>query len=41
MEIGYSQEQEIRKLLSDWQTVRSIADLQGIPRVVAAQRDKH
>lgn len=38
MEIGYTQEQAIRDLLSDWNEVRSVADLQGIPRVVIAQR---
>ena len=38
MEIGYSQEQAIHHCLSDWRDVRSIADLNGIPRVVAARR---
>ena len=38
MEIGYTQEQAIRELLADWQDVRSVPDLQGIPRVVIAQR---
>jgi release factor glutamine methyltransferase len=36
MEIGYSQEQAIRGLLSDWKHVRSVPDLQGIPRVMVA-----
>lgn len=38
MEIGYSQEQAIRELLTDWREVRSVADLQGIPRVIVARR---
>ena len=38
MEIGYSQEEEIRKLLADWSEVRVTTDLQGIPRVVAARK---
>jgi release factor glutamine methyltransferase len=38
MEIGYSQEQAIRDLLSDWEQVRSVPDLQGIPRVMVASR---
>ena len=38
LEIGYSQEASIRKLLSGWNEVRSVADLQGIPRVIVAQR---
>ena len=38
MEIGYTQEQAIRALLSDWNEVRSVADLQGIPRVVIARK---
>ena len=37
MEIGYSQEQAIRELLGDWNEVRSVPDLQGIPRVVIAR----
>ena len=37
LEIGYSQEQAIRELLTDWQEVRSVADLQGIPRVIVAR----
>ena len=38
MEIGFSQEEEIRGLLSGWSEVRVTADLQGIPRVVAAKK---
>ena len=38
MEIGYSQEQSIRELLNDWQGVRAVADLRGIPRVIVARR---
>ena len=38
MEIGFSQEEEIRKLLSDWSEIRVTADLQGIPRVVAGRK---
>ena len=38
MEIGYSIEQPVRELLRGWQEVSSIADLQGIARVVVARR---
>ena len=38
MEIGYTQEQSVRELLHDWAEIRVVADLQGIPRVVAARR---
>jgi release factor glutamine methyltransferase len=38
MEIGYSQEEQIRELLREWNEVRSVPDLQGIPRVIAARR---
>ena len=37
LEIGYSQEQAIRELLTDWREVRSVTDLQGIPRVIVAR----
>ncbi len=37
MEIGYSQEQEIKELLRDWHEVRALPDLRGIPRVVIAR----
>ena len=36
MEIGYTQEQAIQDLLEEWKAVRSVPDLQGIPRVVIA-----
>jgi release factor glutamine methyltransferase len=36
MEIGYSIEDPVRALLEDWKDVRSVPDLQGIPRVVIA-----
>ena len=38
IEIGYTQELAIRDLLKTWSEVRSVLDLQGIPRVVIAQR---
>lgn len=38
MEIGYSMEGAVNELLSQWQERRSIADLQGIPRVVVARK---
>ena len=38
MEIGYTQEQAIRELLSEWREVRSVPDLRGIPRVVVARK---
>jgi release factor glutamine methyltransferase len=38
MEIGFSQEKSVRELLRDWSEVRSVPDLQGIPRVVIARR---
>ncbi len=38
MEIGFTQEEEIRRMLSGWSEVRVMADLQGIPRVVAARK---
>jgi release factor glutamine methyltransferase len=40
MEIGYSIEGKVRELLEDWEEVRTTNDLQGIPRVVAARRDR-
>jgi release factor glutamine methyltransferase len=36
-EIGFSTEKKIKELLSAWQDVQVIPDLQGIPRVVAAR----
>jgi release factor glutamine methyltransferase len=41
MEIGYTQECAVRALLEGWSEVRSIPDLQGIPRVIAAKRAPH
>ena len=38
MEIGYSQEAQVTALLEGWQEVRSVPDLQGIPRVVVARK---
>ena len=38
MEIGYTQEHAVRALLDDWQEVRSVPDLQGIPRVMIARK---
>lgn len=38
MEIGYSQEAAVRSLLSNWAEVRTVADLQGIPRVTLARK---
>jgi release factor glutamine methyltransferase len=37
MEIGFSTEAKVKELLADWSEVRTTADLQGIPRVVAAK----
>lgn len=38
MEIGYSQENAIRELLAKWEEVRSVPDLQRIPRVMVARK---
>ncbi len=38
MEIGYSQEAQVVTLLAGWEEVRSIPDLQGIPRVIVARK---
>ncbi len=38
MEIGYQAEGRVRQMLAQWHNIESIADLAGIPRVVAAQR---
>jgi release factor glutamine methyltransferase len=38
VEIGFSEEARVRELLAGWQDVRVTADLQGIPRVVAARK---
>ena len=37
IEIGYSQEAAVRALLHAWREVRTVSDLQGIPRVVVAR----
>ena len=37
-EIGFSSEQKARDLLKDWTDVEVTADLQGIPRVIAAKK---
>ena len=38
VEIGAGMEDEIRGLLRGWQEIGMVADLQGIPRVIAARR---
>jgi release factor glutamine methyltransferase len=38
MEIGYTQEEKVRELLTAWAEVRTIPDLRGIPRVIAARK---
>jgi release factor glutamine methyltransferase len=38
-EIGYSEEEKVRELLQDWKDVQVTADLQGIPRVIAARKN--
>jgi release factor glutamine methyltransferase len=37
-EIGYSEEENVRNLLAGWSDIQVTADLQGIPRVVAARK---
>jgi release factor glutamine methyltransferase len=37
-EIGYSEEAKVRDLLTGWEDIDVTADLQGIPRVVAARK---
>jgi release factor glutamine methyltransferase len=37
-EIGYSEEEKVRALLDDWSSIQVAADLQGIPRVIAARK---
>jgi release factor glutamine methyltransferase len=39
MEIGAGQQLQLSRLLKDWPNVSFVPDLQGIPRVVLAQRD--
>jgi len=38
MEIGYSIEEPVRALLQAWKEIRTVNDLQGIPRVIAAKK---
>ena len=38
MEIGYSQSERVREMLSGWHGVHTVPDLQGIPRVVVARK---
>ena len=38
MEIGFSTEAKVKELLAGWTDVQTTADLQGIPRVVAARK---
>ncbi len=38
LEIGYTMEARVREMLAGWDDVRVTADLQGIPRVVAARK---
>jgi len=38
MEIGFSTEERVKELLNDWTEVQTTADLQGIPRVIAAKK---
>jgi release factor glutamine methyltransferase len=37
MEIGFSTEAKVKALLTDWAEAQTTADLQGIPRVIAAR----
>lgn len=37
MEIGFSMEAKVRPLLAGWHELRSVPDLQGIPRVIVAR----
>ena len=43
MEIGYSMRDQVLAVLDSvhWQDIRVVPDLQGIPRVIAAQRKHH
>jgi release factor glutamine methyltransferase len=38
MEIGFSTEEKVKALFTGWSEVQTTADLQGIPRVVAARK---
>lgn len=40
LEIGFSQEAAVREVLREWENVRTVPDLQGIPRVVIAENLK-
>jgi len=40
MEIGFSTEEKVKSLLTSWSDVQTTADLQGIPRVVAARKER-
>lgn len=39
-EIGYSEEENVKKLLVGWTDIQVTADLQGIPRVIAARKSR-
>lgn len=39
-EIGYSEEDKVKDLLAGWAEIQTTADLQGIPRVVAAKKQE-
>ena len=38
LEIGHDQRDDLATLLADWQAVRFVDDLQGIPRVALARK---
>ena len=38
IEIGYTQSEAVRALLAGWHSVHTVADLAGIPRVIAARK---
>lgn len=38
-EIGFSTEEKVKALLAGWADIQTTADLQGIPRVIAARRN--
>ena len=40
MEIGFSTEEKVKALLAGWADVQTTADLQGIPRVIAARKER-
>ncbi|HYL93628.1 MAG TPA: peptide chain release factor N(5)-glutamine methyltransferase, partial [Alphaproteobacteria bacterium] len=37
-EIGFSVEHQVKAMLSNWRDIQTTADLQGIPRVIAARK---